>query len=199
MPELEDLSAYIDALHVPDQLDRDWLLGRFLSPLGVAEDDALADTCEDLLLAESRQGEITLQMRPGGWRINLTASLAKTMLAGSFVAAALAITGNDDIPAELIPAVLPLFMDVEKVRLDRRDRALLVPLRLAAMGREGISLNPQILYDRLDPTVRDDLNFGDFLSFCDRLIEAGQMDSAGYDEVRARPADDPAWLRITWS
>lgn len=94
--------------------------------------------------------------------------------------------------------VVPLLVDVERVRLSRRDEELLIPLRVASDGVTGMALRHEGLYNRLDPAVREQLNYGDFVDFCERLIKAGYADDAGYGEVRMRPAGHPAWLRVKW-
>ena len=103
------------------------------------------------------------------------------------------------IRAELLPAVLPLLIDVQRVRLDRRDRELLIPLRQATNGIEGMAVSPRVLYNRLDAVTQDELNYDDFAAFCTRLVEAGELDDAGLDDVRPRSAGAPAWIRITWT
>lgn len=192
-----ELDEYLAGIEIPDTIDRDWLISRVLEPIGIRDGEPLADLCEDVLLtaAETSAGE--LQMRPGGWRINVGASVVRTLVAASIVGAGLLMIGADQIPVELLPAVLPLLVDVEKVRLDRRDRQLLIPLRAASQGIEGIAVNPEVLYNRLNPAVRSQLNYQDFLAFADRLVEAGELDDAGLGDLSARDGK-AAWLRLTW-
>jgi hypothetical protein len=94
--------------------------------------------------------------------------------------------------------VLPLLVDIERVRISREDRELLIPLRHAAAGIVGIAVNPQVLYNRLDPAVQAQLNYRDLLAFIDRLVELGELDNAGGGDVRVRQSGKPAFLRITW-
>lgn len=191
------LMDYVDGLDVPTPMNRDWLLADFLRPLGIAADGDVSQGCEDVVLAGAGFADGSLHIRPGGWRINLAGSAIRTLLAGSLVAAALAVGGFDDIPIEVIPATLPLLVDVKRIRLDRRDRSLLLPLRGAAAGLEGQAIHPQILYDRLDPAVRRQLNYLDFVAFCERLIAAAEMDDGGFDEIKPRAPGSLAWIRVT--
>lgn len=199
MTDLEDLSKYLDRLVVPDQLDRPWLLREFLDPLGIEPESDVADLCEDIVLGAAAAGDAVFHMRAGGWRIDVTGTFTRSLLAGSLLGAVLFMHGVTDIPAELFPAILPLVVDVERVKLSRRDKALMIPLRVASQGVEGIALNPQVLYDRLDASIQAQLSFGDFEALCERLIEAGQLDDGGYGEVRARTQPGPAWIRLTWT
>lgn len=196
---MSSLAAYVDALDLPETLSRTWVLDEFFAPLGITLDGELAGLCEDIIASLLFENDDTFHMRPGGWRINVGATTVKAVLATGLLAGALFISGADHIPAELIPAVVPLLVDVDRVRLSRRDRELLAPLRVASVQIEGMAVSPHVLYNRLAPAVQEQLNYDDFVSFCDHLIAAGEMDDAGFDDVRARPAARPAWIRITWT
>ncbi|GAB3438965.1 hypothetical protein GCM10027517_11820 [Phycicoccus ginsengisoli] len=194
-PTLEDV---LTGLAVPDPMDRSWLIDEMLPAFGIGHDTLMAQTLEDVLLADARTHSSKLEVRPGGWTVNIAGSVAKAVLATALVAAGLAAAGRDDVPAELIPAVLPLVVDLAKVRLDRKERALLLPLRLATSGLAATPVHPQVVYDRLEPAVRAQLNYNDFLTFCERLIAAGELDDGGYGDIQARPGG-PAWVRITFT
>ena len=198
MTDSQLLLDYIDGLATPDELDRTWLLAAFLAPLGIDPDSQLAGVCEDIVTDDLSSHNDTFHMRPGGWRVGLGGPVTRSLLAGALLGAVLFANGVHDIPVELYPAVLPLLIDVERVKLSRRDRDLLFPLRIAAQGVEGMALSPHVLYNRLEPAVRAQLGFGDFQDLCDRLIEAGQLDDADDGDIRARAADNPAWVRVSW-
>lgn len=198
MAHTQNLFELVEALEVPDEMDRTWFTDSFLQPLGIEPDSRLGELCEDVLLEAVSDGDDAFHMRPGGWRVNLAGGAVKALLVTVVLTAALFFSGADDIPLELLPVVVPLLVDVERVRLSRRDEELLIPLRVASDGVTGMALRHEGLYNRLDPAVREQLNYGDFVDFCERLIKAGYADDAGYGEVRMRPAGHPAWLRVTW-
>ena len=198
MAHTQNLFELVEALEFPDEMDRTWFTDSFLQPLGIEPDSRLGELCEDVLLEAVSDGDDAFHMRPGGWRVNLAGGAVKALLVTVVLAAALFFSGADDIPLELLPVVIPLLVDVERVRLSRRDEELLIPLRVASDGVTGMALRHEGLYNRLDPAVREQLNYGDFVDFCERLIKAGYADDAGYGEVRMRPAGHPAWLRVTW-
>lgn len=198
MAHTQNLFELVEALEVPDEMDRTWFTDSFLQPLGIEPDSRLGELCEDVLLEAVSDGDDAFHMRPGGWRVNLAGGAVKALLVTVVLAAALFFSGADDIPLELLPVVVPLLVDVERVRLSRRDEELFIPLRVASDGVTGMALRHEGLYNRLDPAVREQLNYGDFVDFCERLIKAGYADDAGYGEVRMRPAGHPAWLRVTW-
>ena len=188
MAHTQNLFELVEALEVPDEMDRTWFTDSFLQPLGIEPDSRLGELCEDVLLEAVSDGDDAFHMRPGGWRVNLAGGAVKALLVTVVLAAALFFSGADDIPLELLPVVIPLLVDVERVRLSRRDEELLIPLRVASDGVTGMALRHEGLYNRLDPAVREQLNYGDFVDFCERLIKAGYADDAGYGEVRMRPA-----------
>ena len=188
MAHTQNLFELVEALEVPDEMDRTWFTDSFLQPLGIEPDSRLGELCEDVLLEAVSDGDDAFHMRPGGWRVNLAGGAVKALLVTVVLAAALFFSGADDIPLKLLPVVIPLLVDVERVRLSRRDEELLIPLRVASDGVTGMALRHEGLYNRLDPAVREQLNYGDFVDFCERLIKAGHADDAGYGEVRMRPA-----------
>ena len=188
MAHTQNLFELVEALEVPDEMDRTWFTDSFLQPLGIEPDSRLGELCEDILLEAVSDGDDAFHMRPGGWRVNLAGGAVKALLVTVVLAAALFFSGADDIPLKLLPVVIPLLVDVERVRLSRRDEELLIPLRVASDGVTGMALRHEGLYNRLDPAVREQLNYGDFVDFCERLIKAGYADDAGYGEVRMRPA-----------
>lgn len=198
MSQTQNLFELVEALEVPDDVDRAWFTDSFLRPLGIEPDSRLGELCEDVLLEAVADDCNAFHMRPGGWRVNLAGGAVKTLLVTAILAAALFFNGADDIPLELLPVVVPLLVDVERVCLSRVDEELLIPLRVASVGVTGMALRHEALYNRLDPAVREQLNYGDFVDFCERLIRAGYADDAGYGEVRMRPDGRPAWLRVTW-
>lgn len=193
------LSKYLELLPLPEGLDRSWLVDEFLTNLRLNTPPDLVDEFEDAVLASSFPRDERLQIRPGGWHIRASASLIKTALTFGLLAVGLTAIGANDVPVQLMPVVLPLLIDVEKARLNRRDQELLVPLRFATSGLEGYAVNPVVLYNRLDRDVRDQLNYDDFTSFVQRLIDAGEMDDAGLGDVRAREPGRPAWIRLTFT
>ncbi len=199
MADESTLTAQLDDLSIPTTIDREWLATAVLGPLGIKADTRLADLVEDILLAQLSDDDSSFHMRPGGWRIDVAGTTAKAIICGSILAAALFLNGAQEIPAELLPAAVPLLIDVKRVRLDMRERELLLPLRQATRGIEGMAVSPRVLYNRLDSATQGEINYNDFAAFCTRLVEAGELDDAGLNDVRPRSAGTPAWIRITWT
>lgn len=161
MTQETPLTTFLESRRIPETLDRDWLIGSVLAPLGIEEGNYLADLCEDIVLSAADDESGQLQLRPGGWVINLSSSLIKTTVAAAIVGASLATIGASQIPLALLPAVLPLLVDMKRVKLNAADRELLLPLRHATVGLEGMAVHPRLLYGRLDPSVQAQLNYYD--------------------------------------
>lgn len=198
MSEFESLNGITASVDVPDVISHRWLVETFLPQLNLGEAQLTADTVHDVLLSNTHSVTSEFEMHPGGWRVNVGASLVRSILTTGVVYAGLASIHASEIPLQLVPAVLPLLIDVDRVTISRAERALLIPLRDASVGIEGLAVNPSVLYNRLDPAVRADLNERDFLEFVDHLVHAGHLDNAGNDEVKARPGGKPAWIRVTF-
>jgi hypothetical protein len=182
----------------PETLDDDGLARLWEAVTGLAADlhpDEIA-ACEDAIQSQVGADHPVLEIRPGGWIVNLQSSAARFALTSALMTGVFFAAGFNQIPAYVLPAVLPLLIDVDQAKLDRGDRQLLVTLRLNAGSATGQSVNPEVLYNRLPDQIRNQVSPLDFADFLDKLIAAGEADDAGYGDVRLR--SKPKWLRITF-
>jgi hypothetical protein len=193
------LAQQVEARTWPDELDQATLLAGFTDITGLPSDSVSASTFEDCFLDAVGQAGGNLEMRPGGWKVNVSASLVKLALTTALMTGVMWEAGFDQLPAYVLPAVLPLVVDVERATLSREQKTLLMQLRSAAVGSTGAVVQPAVLYSRLPQSVQDQVSPLDFEDFVQALIEAGEVDDAGYTDVRLRLPADPAWLRITWT
>ncbi len=138
--------------------------------------------------------ERALHARPGGWVLRLGDATARAGLATAVTAGVMAAAGFDQLPALVLPAVLPLLIDLDHVELSPGDRHVLATLRLQpdVVNTEN---SPPALYDALPADLRDQVSMPDFLDLIERLRDAGQADT---DDgiVIVRDETDPAWLRF---
>jgi hypothetical protein len=168
-----------------------------LTGIDPANNPDVWEACEDAILA-AVNAERGLHMRPGGWTVDLTDSTARFVVAAALIAACLWYVGLDQLPAILLPQVLPILFDIKKARLSRSDQRLLLHLRLAMTAEQmQYPWPPEALYGRLPDHLRSVVSQEDFEDFIRRLVHVGEADDAGHDEVRIRPAGKAAWLRIT--
>jgi hypothetical protein len=153
-----------------------------------------ARTADDVVVA-ALGSHATLHARPGGWVLRLGDAAATGGLATAVTAAVLAVAGLDQLPALVLPAVLPLLIDLDRVSLTPGEEHLLAEIRLQPLV-VNFARTPRKLYEELPDDLRDQISLVDFLDFLDRLIGAGEADAAPGDRVIVRDAHDPAWVRI---
>jgi hypothetical protein len=193
-----EIGPLIDDAAAPGDLTDTRLRQLFVDVTGL-DQDRLVDAwevVEDAVLAALPDGT-GLRVRPGGWVVNVRSSAVRTAVAAALVGGALWHVGFDQLPGYVAPAVLPLLVDVRKVRLTRAESRLLVDLRLSQTAAQmDWPWSADALYSRLPPQVQERVPPGDFADFIYRVVQAGEADPAGYDEVRLRPAGHPAWIRI---
>lgn len=191
---LNDLLAGL----VPETLDFDGLADLWGLVTGLSADahpDEIA-ACEDAIQSQLSSSQPVLEIRPGGWIVNLQSSAARFALTTALMTGVFFAAGFDQIPAYVLPAVLPLLIDIDQAKLSRSDRQLLVTLRMNAGLATGQPVNPEVLYNRLPEETRDQVSVLDFADFLDKLIAAGEADDAGYGDVRLR--SESKWLRISF-
>jgi hypothetical protein len=192
------LADAIAGAAVPTELDQPALLRLLRDATGITpETHPFAVIAAEDALATNGRATPVLEVRPGGWVVDMTSSLARTAVTTALMTAVMYAGGFDQIPAYVLPAVLPLLVDLDRVRLSRSDRKLLALLRVNAGAAMGQPVHPDVLYNRLPADVRQDVSPLDFTDFVERLIAAGEADDPGYDDVAL--LDQPHWIRISFA
>jgi hypothetical protein len=194
----EAVDAAAEGAGAAGMLTLEQVRGLFQEMTGLpdGDGDAAFDQVEEALLAG--MGEPGLQVRPGGWVIDLRASAVRTALAAALVGGVMWQAGLDQLPGYVLPAVLPLLVDVRHARLTHGDRKLLLELRLAQTSAQApLPWSADALYGRLPAAVQQQVSPVDFADFVERLVQAGEANRAQSEEVVVRQAGDPAWIRIT--
>jgi hypothetical protein len=180
----------------PETIDDDDLTRLWELVTGLSADthpDEIA-ACEDAIQSQLSSSHAALEIRPGGWIVNLQSSAARFALTSALMTGVFFAAGFNQIPAYVLPAVLPLLIDIDQAKLGRGDRELLVTLRVNAGSAIGQPVNAEVLYNRLPDQTRNQVSPLDFADFLGKLIAAGEADDAGYGDVRLR--NEPKWLRI---
>ena len=97
------------------------------------------------------EGEEALNLRGGGWVVDLRGGLVRTALATAFIAGVLAASGVTGLLPLVAPAVLPLLFDVHQVRLKPSQELVLAELQLTPEARSG-GLTAEATLRPADPT-----------------------------------------------
>ena len=166
--------------------------------LGPAPDDLLARAAFDRTLrwAVGLEDE-GLYFRPGGWTVDLPATVGRLACAAAVLAAGFQIAGLEDLDRELIIATAGLVsaMNVRPVRLKASERLLLDRIRDA--GLSDMPLAPKRARKALPHRVRDRVTREEVQEALEQLVAAGVADRHGTSEYVVRGAGDDAWLRVT--
>jgi hypothetical protein len=163
----EDVQSQIDqSLPAGGEISQS-ALRAFWDSIGLQAEDSGYLVFEDAFLVQVRTSEPeTLYFRPGGWIAKASGPAIKTAVVSALLALALAGSQATGIPVLVIPAVVPLLFDLEKVRLTRSEEHILAELTLRSDVRASTA---EALYNTLPDSVKEQmapLAFRDFLEKC---------------------------------
>ena len=159
-------------------------------------DDILAHAAFERALREALDLEDdALFFRPGGWVVNLPATVARTAIAAALLAASFQVAGLDDVETEVIitAAGFVAAMDLRRVRLGRTEQRLLDRLRKA--GLDGQPVTAKQAHHSLPKKRRREVTRDEVADALDQLVAAGAADRDG-DRWVVRAKGDEAWIRI---
>jgi hypothetical protein len=137
-----------------------------------------------------------LYFRPGGWSIDLPATIARTVCAAAILAALFELAGLHDVDREILISTAGLItaMDVSPVRLNRQERRLADQLRQANMT--GTPISAEEARSTLPRSRRRKLDSDVIADALDRLVAAGFADSNGDGTWVVRAQGSEAWFRL---
>lgn len=164
-----------------------------LYPLDAAGAESSYQTVEDAFLAQLHPAVLAeLAYKPGGWTIKVSESALKTGLVGALLTGVLISSGLGGIPALVIPAIVPLLFEVEKVRLSKSEQLILAELTWQAEAR---ALTAAALYALLPTPIQDELSQLDFSDFLEKCRRAGLSEESESDPLALQPPDKRFSLR----
>lgn len=142
---------------------------------GLVSDDADYLSFEDAFLSQLHDPDKeSLAFRPGGWVVNASASVVKAALTTALLAVGLISIGAAGIPLILIPAVLPMLIDIDRVRLTAGENYLLATL---ALTDDAKNCTADELYARISDDLKEQISELGFRDFLDKCIKAGVADA----------------------
>ncbi len=147
---------------------------------------------EVLLTIEGGNSE--LEFLGGGYKLKIGSGISQTIVTTAVLSGVLAACGFPDLPMVVLPTILPLLFQVERVTLSRKEEEILATLVLRDEVRERRQ-TPRQLYDGLTDDIRDQLSYLDFVDFLDHLDKAGLVDGNIEDGVTIRERRNPR-LRV---
>ena len=119
-----------------------------------------------------------LHYSPGGWILKFWSGATRSVILSALMWAMLSMAGYPQLPIVVIPAVLPLLFDVEKVRLSASQECVYTALTLQPEVREK-KLGAEELYSALPEKMRDELSFLDFIEFLEACYKSGLAQKHG--------------------
>jgi hypothetical protein len=138
-----------------------------------------------------------LYFRPGGWTVDLPATVARVACSAAILAASFHLAGLEDLDSEILIATAGLVstMNLRPVRLTGRERLLLE--RLRDEGMTDIPLAPKRARKALPRRARDQVTREDVEDALEHLVQAGVADREGDSDYVIRGAGDDAWIRVS--
>lgn len=137
-----------------------------------------------------------LAFEPGGWKIQVSGSILKTSLVAASLAGVLYLSGFNTISGYVLPAVLPLLVDIEKVKLKKSEEYILAELRLNPEIKNK-ALTPEEIFDKLDESLKSQISLTDFIDFMDKLHISGDVTLVGKENRYI--INETSTLKITFT
>lgn len=159
----------------------------------VSEDDPMSYAfVEDAFLHElTEENQEPLRFR-GGWTIALKANLLRTAVMTALITGALIHSQTPAIPSIVIPAIVPLLFEMERVKLKRSEELILLELAYKPEAKDKTAAE---LYALLPEKIRKDLSELEFADFLDSCKAAGLVDESEKSPGAMVSAEDRFTIR----
>lgn len=150
-----------------------------LAKLGIADGDAA------LLAGAAARGWASssdvLEFQPLGWRIQVSGKLAQSAMTAAILwGAMLACNVTMGIPVAIASALIPSLIDIERIKLTKREKTVLAHLTLKNKEEQA---TPEQWYTSLPAVVRAELSPLDFLDILEKIVDSGHGKNDG-EEIR---------------
>lgn len=154
-------------------------LQTYLVGLGLALDDVSLRT----LASEVGAVDDAFELRLGQWRINLPTAIARGLVNGAVLTAALAAKGESSLTATVLSVIVPLVFDLDHIDVSASDRTVYAHLARDAPTRKHVDE----WYDDLPADVRSEVTRLEFVDIIERLDAAGAVETDLLDVVTVEP------------
>ncbi len=136
-----------------------------------------------------------LEFKLGAWKWDAATNLANSLLSSLVIGAVLESTGHLHWSGYTVPAVLGVLFKMEKVRIETKDKALMLVLQ-EKTGDDGRPRSIDDLYDLLPRKERRSIAKSDFIAFVERLRQAGKAGQEIGGTFRIIPDGKEPWIKI---
>ena len=137
-------------------------------------DEATRQAIEQSFLCLSGHPQAAENLAFGGdaWRVKIAPNLIKTSVVASALIGLLHATGVPQFAALALPAVLPLLIEIDTIRLSVKDNIILSEMRLNSHIKYGENA-PLEIYRQLSADTQENISYGEFLETLDALNIVG--------------------------
>ncbi|MCI0494231.1 hypothetical protein L0Z72_04425 [candidate division KSB1 bacterium] len=132
-----------------------------------------------------------LAFRSKGWILKINEALLKTGITTALLTTLLYLGGYNMLPALVLPSIIPIIFDLERVQLKSSEKEILVQLFLNKKVSKKFN-TPDELYEMLPEVIREQLSRLDFLDFIEKLKQAGHADEKE-DKIKIYPIGKGKW------
>ncbi|MGW5216383.1 hypothetical protein ACWEQA_00805 [Nocardia sp. NPDC004085] len=190
---LEDVVASFledrDSLSLDDIRDLWWSVFDRSTP---GAETGLDEFIELLSLSSEIEG---LEFKLGAWTWDVATNTANSILSSLLVGGILQSTGHLHWAGYTLPAILGVLFKMEKVRIESKDKALVLVLQ-EKTGDDGRPRSIDELYSLLPRKEQRTIAKSDFIAFVERLRETGKAKPEIGGTFRITPDGKEPWIKI---
>lgn len=153
---------------------------------GIAiHDTQLLETLEQAFLQSIQDKDTVdseLYIKSKAWTVKLSSGILKSTIMGAILTGIFFASGYTMIPGFVLPAIIPLLFDIEKVHISAKEDFILAQLTLNKQLLNEYQ-NPELIYDSLPEEITDELSKYDFIEFIEKMVLAGAFEQNKDSEV----------------
>lgn len=137
-----------------------------------------------------------LYIKSKAWTVKLSSGILKSTIMGAILTGVFFASGYTMIPGFVLPAIIPLLFDIEKVNISAKEDFILAQLTLNNQILNKYK-NPELIYDSLSEEITDELSKYDFIEFIEKMVLAGAFEQNKDSDVLI-PLDGKTKFKINF-
>lgn len=162
-------------------------------------DTQLLETLEQAFLQSIQDKDTVdseLYIKSKAWTVKLSSGILKSTIMGAILTGIFFASGYTMIPGFVLPAIIPLLFDIEKVHISAKEDFILAQLTLNNQILNKYK-NPELIYDSLSEEITDELSKYDFIEFIEKMVLAGAFEQ-NKDSKILIPSDGKTKFKINF-